>query len=156
MSAKRGGPQSSLRAHPRIRAPRIAAGHNAHAGDLCDDQVVRPTVLIVDDHDDFRTSASALLEAEGFAVVGEAADGATAIAEVERLQPQVVLLDIQLPDIDGFDVAERLAAIPDPPSVVFISGREAGAYGLRLGAARARGFIPKRELSGAALAALVG
>jgi DNA-binding NarL/FixJ family response regulator len=117
---------------------------------------MRPTVVIVDDHPEFRASASALLEAEGFAVVGEAADGDGAIAAVERLRPQVVLLDIQLPDSDGFTVAERLAAGSDPPRVVLISSREAAAYGPRLEAAAAQGFIPKRELSGSALAALVG
>lgn len=117
---------------------------------------MRPTLLIVDDHPAFRESASALLEAEGFAVIGEAADGDQAIAAVERLRPQVVLLDIQLPDLDGFAVAERLAAGPDPPTVVLISSREAAAYGPRLDAAAAQGFIPKRELSGSTLAALVG
>jgi DNA-binding NarL/FixJ family response regulator len=117
---------------------------------------MRPTVVIVDDHPEFRESASALLEAEGFAIIGEAADGAEAIAAVERLRPQVVLLDIQLPDLDGFTVAERLAAGPDPPRVVLISSREAVAYGPRLEVAAAQGFIPKRELSGSALAALVG
>ena len=117
---------------------------------------MRPTVVIVDDHPGFRESASALLEAEGFAVIGEAADGDEAIAMVERLRPQVVLLDVQLPDLDGFAVAERLAARPDPPKVVLISSREAGAYGTRLNGAAAHGFIPKRELSGSALAALVG
>ena len=68
------------------------------------------TVLIVDDHDGFRDSARALLEAEGFAVVGDAADGATAVAAVERLRPDVVLVDVQLPDVDGFTVAGRLGA----------------------------------------------
>jgi two-component system nitrate/nitrite response regulator NarL len=116
---------------------------------------MRPTVLIVDDHPAFRESASALLEAEGFAVIGAAADGAEAIAAVERLQPQVVLLDIQLPDLDGFAVAERLAAGPNAPRVVLISSRDAAAYGPRLEAAAARGFLPKGELSGTALAALV-
>jgi DNA-binding NarL/FixJ family response regulator len=117
---------------------------------------VRPTVLIVDDHEAFRVSASALLEAEGFAVLGEAADGGAAIVECERLRPDVVLLDIQLPDLDGFTVAERLAAAREPPAVVLISSREAEAYGPRLESAAARGFISKRELSGAALAALIG
>jgi DNA-binding NarL/FixJ family response regulator len=116
---------------------------------------MRTTVLIVDDHPEFRESASALLEAEGFAVVGEAADGDEAIAAVGRLRPQVVLLDIQLPDLDGFAEAERLAAEPDPPRVVLISSREAAAYGPRLEAAAAQGFIPKRELSGSTLAVLV-
>ena len=153
---KRGEPQSSLRKGSSISAPPIAASNNARARGLCDDQGVRTTVLIVDDHDDFRESASALLEAEGFAVLGGVADGGEAIAAVERLRPQVVLLDIQLPDSDGFTVAERLAAGSDPPRVVLISSREAAAYGPRLAAAAARGFIPKRELSGSALAALVG
>jgi DNA-binding NarL/FixJ family response regulator len=117
---------------------------------------MRPTVVIVDDHPEFRESASALLEAEGFSVIGEAADGDEAIAAVERLRPEVVLLDIQLPDLDGFTVAERLAAGPEPPRVVLISSREAAAYGPRLDAAAARGFIPKRQLSGSTLAALVG
>ena len=116
---------------------------------------MRPTLLIVDDHDGFRESARALLETEGFAVVGDAADGAGALAEAARLRPDVVLLDVQLPDVDGFAVAERLAADPDPPRVVLISSREAAAYGPRMAAAPVCGFLAKRELSGAALAALV-
>jgi DNA-binding NarL/FixJ family response regulator len=123
---------------------------------IWEDQRVRATVLIVDDHDGFRESARALLDAEGFAVVGCAADGAAALAAVERLRPEVVLVDVQLPDVDGFAVAERLAAVPDPPRVVLISSRDAAAYGPRLDAAPACGFLAKRELSGASLAALVG
>jgi len=117
---------------------------------------MRPTVLIVYDHAEFRRSARALLEAEGFTVIAEAADGDEAIAAVERVRPQIVLLDVQLPGVDGFAVAERLAAGRDPPVVVLISSREAAAYGPRLEAAAPYGFIPKRELSGSALAALVG
>ena len=116
---------------------------------------MRPTVLIVDDHADFRASARALLEAEGFDVVGEAAGGERAIGEVERLRPDVVLLDVQLPDVDGFAVAERLAAEGSGAAVVLISSREAAAYGPRAEAAAARGFIAKRDLSGEALAALL-
>ena len=116
---------------------------------------MRPTVLIVDDHDGFRESARALLEAEGFTVVGDAADGAAAVAAVARLRPDVVLLDIQLPDADGFAVAGQLAVGPGPPRVVLISSRDAAAYGPRLAAAPACGFLAKRELSGASLAALV-
>jgi DNA-binding NarL/FixJ family response regulator len=116
---------------------------------------VRTTVLIVDDHDDFRASAGALLDAEGFMVVGGVASGRAAVAAVERLRPDVVLLDIQLPDVDGFAVAGQLAEIRDPPRVVLISSREAAAYGPRLATARAQGFLTKRELSGASLAALV-
>jgi DNA-binding NarL/FixJ family response regulator len=130
--------------------------HSALVPRFCDDRHVRQTVLIVDDHDAFRESASALLEAEGYRVVGDAGDAAGALAEVERLRPEVVLLDVQLPDVSGFCVAEQLAARPDPPAVVLISSREAAAYGARIAAAPARGFIAKRELSGSALAALVG
>ena len=73
---------------------------------------VSRTVLIVDDHADFRRTVRALLEADGFDVVGEAADGRLAIAEANRLRPRLVLLDIQLPDIDGFEVARRLRERP--------------------------------------------
>lgn len=132
-----------------------AAGHNVPAPSLCHDQVMRTTVLIVDDHDGFRDSARALLEAEGFEVIGTAADGAAALAAVELLRPEVVLLDVQLPDLDGFAVAERLATLPHPPSVVLVSTRAAATYGPRLEAAAARGFLPKAELSGAALRALI-
>jgi DNA-binding NarL/FixJ family response regulator len=125
-------------------------------GAVREDGPVRRTVLIVDDHSDFRSAARELLEAEGFAVIGEAADGAAALAEAARLRPAIVLLDIQLPDIDGFAVATQLAAAAAPPLVVLISSREAQAYGGRLALAAARGFIPKVSLSGAALAKLVG
>jgi DNA-binding NarL/FixJ family response regulator len=118
-------------------------------------RAVRPTVLIVDDHEEFRASARALLEAEGFAVVGEAADGAEAMEAVAALRPAVVLLDVQLPGRDGLAVAERIAACPDPPAVVLVSSRDARAYGPRLREAPARGFLPKSELSGAALAGLL-
>jgi DNA-binding NarL/FixJ family response regulator len=114
-----------------------------------------PSVLIVDDHAAFRRFARALLQAEGFEVVGEAEDGASALEAAARLRPAVVLLDVQLPDLDGFAVAEQLAEEADPPQVVLVSSRDASSYRRRLDRARARGFIPKGELSGAALSALV-
>jgi two-component system, NarL family, nitrate/nitrite response regulator NarL len=117
--------------------------------------IVRPTVLIVDDHAVFRASARALLEADGFQVIGEAADGIEAVQAVATLHPTIVLLDIQLDGIDGFAVAERLAQLPHPPAVVLISSRDATAYGPRLTQAPARGFISKSELSGKAIRALV-
>lgn len=114
------------------------------------------TVLIVDDHPEFRLVARALLDAEGFRYVGEAADGTSAIAAVERLHPDVVLLDIQLPDLDGFAVAARLAAGPRPvPAIVFVSSRAATAYQRRLAGSAALGFISKSDLSGAALTELL-
>jgi DNA-binding NarL/FixJ family response regulator len=118
--------------------------------------IVRPTVLIVDDHAAFRASARALLQASGFDVIGEAADGAEAIEAVLTLRPEIVVLDVQLPDLDGLAVAARLAEAPDPPAVVLVSSREAAAYGPRLKQVPARGFIAKSELSGPALAAMIG
>jgi CheY-like chemotaxis protein len=154
-SRKRGWQQSLIRVHTRLWTDGIAASHNAPGRHLCDDQPMRMSVLIVDDHAGFRESASALLEAEGFTVVGTASDGATALAAAERLRPDVVLLDVQLPDLDGFALAERLVATREPPKVVLVSSREAAAYGPRLEAASELAFLPKRELTGAALRALV-
>lgn len=116
---------------------------------------VTRTVLIVDDHEGFRSIARGLLEADGFEVVGEAADGESAISEAKRLRPQLILLDIQLPDIDGFEVASRLDEARDSPVVVLTSSRDAGSYRRRLTFSPARAFIPKAELSGDALAALI-
>jgi DNA-binding NarL/FixJ family response regulator len=122
----------------------------------CDDDPVERTVLIVDDHPGFRSAARALLEADGFEVVGEAADGESGLAAAERLRPGLVLLDIQLPDLDGFEVARRLSQTEDPPAIVLVSSRDSSAYRRRLADSPARGFIPKSDLSGAAVTALVG
>jgi DNA-binding NarL/FixJ family response regulator len=117
------------------------------------------TILIVDDHPGFRAQARALLEADGFAVIGEADDGASAIAAVRSLHPAVVLLDVGLPDAMGFDVAAELVHETDadgrPPLVVLTSSRDAAAYGPRIARSGALGFIPKDELSGAAIDALL-
>jgi DNA-binding NarL/FixJ family response regulator len=115
-----------------------------------------PTVLIVDDHPSFRATARALLEAEGFDVVGEAADGAQALVLAAQTRPQVVLLDVQLPDIDGFEVAARLTANGSAPAVVLVSSRDGSDYGSLVEESGARGFVPKAELSGERLAALLG
>jgi DNA-binding NarL/FixJ family response regulator len=115
---------------------------------------MRPTVLIVDDSSAFRASARALLEAEGFAVIGEAGDGRSAIAAAKRLRPRIVLLDIQLPDEDGFVVADRLASQPDPPIVVLVSGRPEDTYTARLAHTTARAFVGKESLDGALAAIL--
>jgi DNA-binding NarL/FixJ family response regulator len=96
-----------------------------------------------------------LLEADGFDVVGEAQDGASALVAVRDLHPALVLLDIQLPDLDGFAVCENLVgAGPEAPVVVLTSTREASSFRRRLDASGARAFITKAELTGARLAAL--
>jgi DNA-binding NarL/FixJ family response regulator len=116
---------------------------------------VRRTVLIVDDHAAFRSAARALLEAGEFEVVGEAADGAAAVASAAELRPQIVLIDVQLPDIDGFEVAERLAEEGVPSTIVLTSSRSLASLRWRLATNAGWHFIPKNELSGEALAAAV-
>jgi CheY-like chemotaxis protein len=114
------------------------------------------TIVVVDDHPTFRATACALLEAEGFVVVGEAPDGLSALEVIERLAPEVVLLDVQLPDIDGFEVAARVRAFESPPVIVLTSSRDARDFGSLIADSGARGFIEKAELSGEAMAALIG
>jgi DNA-binding NarL/FixJ family response regulator len=112
-------------------------------------------VLIVDDHPSFRRFAAKLLEAGGFEVVGEAEDGRSALAAARRLRPELVLLDVLLPDMSGFAVADALAADSGRPVVVFVSSRSASELAAGLERSSASGFIPKDELTAAALAALV-
>jgi DNA-binding NarL/FixJ family response regulator len=133
----------------------IRASHSVRRETACHDGGVGPTVLIVDDHAGFREAAREMLEVDGFAVVGEASDAATAMIAAETLRPAVVLLDIQLPGLDGFAAAAMLAALPDPPAVVLISSREVATYGAQVQRAPARGFIEKAELSGARLIELL-
>src|SRR5262249_23640570 len=114
------------------------------------------TVLIVDDHESFRATAREVLEAEGFSVVGEAGDGSSGLALAAELQPDVVLLDDPLPDLDGFRVAAKLAArTGSSPEVVLTSSRDASDYGTLIAESGARGFIPKSELTGAGVQALL-
>jgi CheY-like chemotaxis protein len=111
---------------------------------------VSAAILIVDDHDGFRAFARCLLEAAGF-TVAEAATGAEAAAAAEIVRPGLVLLDVQLPDFDGFEVARRLAEQAHRPVIVLTSTREASDYGAQIAASPAAGFLPKDQLSGAAL-----
>jgi DNA-binding NarL/FixJ family response regulator len=116
---------------------------------------MRRRVLIVDDHPSFRRLATRLLEAGGFRVVGEAENGSSALAEARRLRPELVLLDVLLPDMSGFEVAEALDADGAPPLVVLVSSRSAADLRPGLERSTARGFIAKRELTAETLAALV-
>jgi DNA-binding NarL/FixJ family response regulator len=117
---------------------------------------VDATVLVVDDHPSFRRFARRLLQAAGFSVVGEAADGASAVEAVRLLRPDVVLLDVLLPDTTGFELAELLSSDPAAPIVVLTSSRSASELNGSLARSSARGFIAKSDLTAAALAALVG
>jgi DNA-binding NarL/FixJ family response regulator len=113
------------------------------------------TVLIVDDHPSFRATARLLLETEGYSVVGEAADGRSAIAQARELRPDLVVLDVNLPDLDGFQVARELTGDNGAPAVVLVSSRDEAEYGPQVGHCGARGFIPKADLSGDAIRELV-
>lgn len=121
---------------------------------MCNASHVAQRVVIVDDHAEFRLLARAVLEADGFEIAGEAADGLGALREVERTNPDIVLLDVNLPDLSGFEVARRLEG-PGCPAVVMTSSHDASDFGRRLATSGARGFIPKSRLSGPALEALL-
>jgi DNA-binding NarL/FixJ family response regulator len=105
------------------------------------------SVLIVDDHPGFRAQARRLLESDGYRVVGEAADSASALEAAQELAPQLVLVDIQLPDLDGFELTTRLSALPDPPAVVLVSSRDGAEIERCACDCGARGFVPKAKLS---------
>ena len=110
-------------------------------------------VLIVDDHAEFRAVARAMLERGGFEVIGEAVDGAATLRAVAQTRPDVVLLDVQLPDIDGFEVASRVTRTEAAPVVILISSRDGRDFGGLVTSSGARGFVPKNELSGDVLRA---
>lgn len=112
-------------------------------------------VVVVDDHAAFRTLARHLLEEVGYRVVGEAATARDALQAVRRLKPDVVLLDVQLPDQDGLTVARELASSPGAPAVLLVSAREAGDFGPRLDSCGAIGFIAKADLSADSLATVL-
>jgi len=138
---------TSVRACPRL------AENRQHSEAIL--SAMATTVLIVDDHSAFRSRAKRMLEAEGFEVVGEAADGASGVDAAKRLAPDVVLLDLQLPDTTGFDVAEAISAEATPPAVVITSTRESDDYDDRARRSGACGFVSKAELSGAAIEELL-
>jgi CheY-like chemotaxis protein len=112
-------------------------------------------VLIVDDHPEFRAVARELLEQNGYVVSGEAAGAREAIAAVTVQAPDVVLLDVALPDGNGFEVAEQLSREPGGPVVVLVSSREAEDYGRRVAGCGARGFVSKSRLSAATIASVL-
>ena len=146
---------------PVQRFARIAGGGGGRFGAGAANRIVGPdrrgqnqpkmahTVLIVDDHPSFRATARILLEAEGFSVVGEAVDGASALTEACRLRPEVVLLDVQLPDIDGFHVAEAITALPEPSGDPRLQPRPVRLRPARLTLRRSRLRAQGRAVGGA-------
>lgn len=116
---------------------------------------MEPTAVIIDDHAGFRAQAAELLRASGYEVVGLCPDGRSAVAAIAALRPDVVLLDVQLPDIDGFSLIAQLDAVSDGATIVLTSTREAADYGGRVGRSGAAGFISKAELSAKSLANVI-
>jgi DNA-binding NarL/FixJ family response regulator len=137
-------------APPGVRLPVWESGGRSATIDL-----VSRRILIVDDHSGFRASARRMLEAGGFEVVGEAGDGAAAMSAVRELVPDLVLLDVQLPDVNGIDLAARLTDNGPVPAVILTSSRPSDQLGPDLITSGALGFIPKDELTASAIEGLM-
>jgi DNA-binding NarL/FixJ family response regulator len=137
-----------------LSSPKIRETQESLAGWRCDHSHMRRRILVVDDHPSFRRFATKLLQAGGFEVVGEAEDGASALAAARLLQPELVLLDVLLPDMSGLAVAEALSGDSHHPKVVLVSSRSASELGPALEESPAAGFLTKSELSADALAAI--
>jgi DNA-binding NarL/FixJ family response regulator len=116
---------------------------------------MRRTVLIVDDHAGFRASARRLLEASGYSVVAEAADGSSGVSAAAQARPDLAIVDVQLPDFDGFEVVRRLREASPAPDVVLTSSRERADFGSLVESSGARGFVSKADLSAAVLEELL-
>ncbi len=112
------------------------------------------SILVIDDHAPFRADLRALLEAEGLAVVGEADTGRAGIEAALALRPNLVIVDVGLPDIDGFDVARELAARGSDAQVVLTSSRDRASFGPRL-AETGVAFVAKDELGSEAIERVV-
>ncbi len=121
-----------------------------------ENHTVPRTILIVDDHTAFRTIVRAVLEADGYEVVGEAPDGRAGLSAALALRPDVVLLDVRLPDMDGFAVALRLAEGGAGPAVIVTSSSDDPLYPARAARSGARGFVAKHDVCGASLDRILG
>jgi len=144
-----------MRGRVRFTAPGVGVRRIEGVPALAENGCVTPTILIIDDHAAFRALARELLEADGYEVVGEAADGQAGIDAVGALAPDVVLLDVRLPDMDGFDVVGALAAGGCRSAVVVTSSSDDPLYPERAASSGARGFVAKHDVCGAALDRLI-
>src|SRR5262245_66244150 len=116
-----------------------------------DNRAMKRTVLIVDDHAGFRASARRLLEADGYSVIAEAEDGNSGVMAAAESRPDLALVDVQLPDFDGFEVTRRIQEAGEAPEIVLISSHERADFGSLVDSSGALGFVSKADLSAAAL-----
>jgi CheY-like chemotaxis protein len=140
---------------PRERHRKSRASHTAVSSHRRHDPSVPLRVLIVDDNGAFRAAARQLLERAGFAVVAEAGDGVEGLRAAKERTPDLAIVDVQLPDLDGFELAERLRGLELPPEVILTSSLDGTDFGALVAGSSARGFIPKAELSTRAIEALL-
>ena len=113
------------------------------------------TVLVVDDDAAFRHLATRLLRSWGYQVVGEAASLAEALARAAELSPDAALVDVTLPDGNGFDLTMSLRSLPRPIRVVLISADAEPGFTAAAQRAGAAGFIAKDQLADAELRRLI-
>ena len=140
---------------PRGWQRKSRASHTATTGLRRHDPCVALRVLIIDDNIAFRAAARQLLERAGFVVVAEAGDGVEGIRGAKEHMPDLAIVDVQLPDLDGFAVAERLGKIEPAPRVILTSNLDSADFGALVDSSSALGFIPKAELSAPAIDALL-
>jgi DNA-binding NarL/FixJ family response regulator len=136
-------------------AKKSGAGYTIGRSPGWHDQQMEHRVLIVDDNDAFRAAARQLLERAGFSVVAEAGSGAGGVEEAEAHNPDVAIVDVQLPDFDGFEVAARLSKLEPPPQVILTSSLDGADFGALVASSSALGFVPKAELSASLINALL-
>jgi DNA-binding NarL/FixJ family response regulator len=113
------------------------------------------TLLVVDDHAAFRALARQVLEGSSFSVVGEAGTAAQGLKMTQDLHPDVVILDVALPDGNGFDLTGALVLNVPAPAVVLVSSRDWGQLSRRVRSSGASGFLPKEQLTAAAVEAML-
>jgi DNA-binding NarL/FixJ family response regulator len=116
---------------------------------------MRRTVLVLDDHAGFRAIARKVLEAAGYRVVAEAEDGTSGVAAAANEAPDLALVDVQLPDIDGFEVTRRLLEAGSASAIVLVSSRDRSDFGHLVDSSGANGFVSKAEISAESLDALL-
>jgi CheY-like chemotaxis protein len=109
------------------------------------------SILVVDDEPTFRRLARLLLASQGFVVVAEAGSVADAVSTARRVKPSAALVDVELPDGDGFELAGRLSAMPWSPRIVVTSVQSGADFTTEARRVGAEAFVLKADLARAPL-----